>query len=409
MKEQNRVAILSKLARNGKNKITVVQLSQCFGLSERQVYRLRRRYRKDGALGLAHGNRGKPSFRKMSKRKEESIIKLAEGKYQGFNDHHLTEKLCEVEGIEVSRSKVQRLLRAKGIEAVRKKRRPKHRTRRERKAQAGLMLQTDGSKHDWLEKRGDKFVLLGLIDDATNIVPAGFFDEEETTLGYFKIFYDTFRSCGLPCSIYADRHTIFQAYREPTLEEQLQNKKPETQIGRALRELGITLIPAYSSQAKGRIERCWGTFQDRLVSELRLAKATNREEANLVLKQFIPQYNKRFTKPPANTQPAWRPIPKNIDLLQILCVKEKRTVANDNTVSWHGQILQIPKSNIRPTFAKAKVEVRYLLTHEIQIYYKNQCVAKFQPNMIQLNAPQQTISGEDDLKDTPKITQRIAA
>jgi hypothetical protein len=112
---------------------------------------------------------------------------------------------------------------------------------------------------------------------------------------------------------------------------------------------------------------------------------------------------------PANPNPAWRPIPKNIDLSQILCLKEERTVANDNTVSWHGRILQIPKSNIRPSFAKAKVEVRYLLTHEIQIYYKKNCIAKFLPNTIQLNALQQTISEKNDLEDTPKITERIAA
>lgn len=409
MKEQSRSAILSKLARSGKEKVTVAQLAQCLGLSERQVFRLKARYRKRGALGLAHGNRGRKSSRKMPQKIEERIVNLAQGKYQGFNDHHLTEKLCEVEGIRVSRPKVQRLLRAMGIIAVRKKRRPKHRTRRERKPQEGLLLQTDGSNHDWLEGRGPRFTLLGLIDDATNLVPAGLFDEEETTLGYFQIFYDTFSKKGLPTSIYADRHKIFQTDREPTLEEQLQNKKPETQIGRALRELGITLIPAYSSQAKGRIERCWGTFQDRLVSELRLEKTINKEEANAVVKKFIPQYNRRFTKKPANTNPAWRPVPKDVDLMQILCVKEQRVVANDNTVSYHGVTLQIPKSNIRPSFAKTKVEVHYLINGQIHIYYKNQPIANFPPKMIQLNALQQTISNEDGLRYTPISQERIAA
>lgn len=409
MKEQQRVAILSKLARSGKEKVTVAQLAQCLGLSERQVFRLKARYRKRGALGLAHGNRGRKSPRKMSRKIEERIVNLAQGKYQGFNDHHLTEKLCELEGISVSRPKVQRLLRAMGIAAVRKKRRPKHRTRRERKPQEGLLLQTDGSNHDWLEGRGPRFTLLGLIDDATNLVPAGFFDEEETTFGYFHIFYDTFSKEGLPTSIYADRHKIFQTDREETLEEQLQGKKPETQLGRALRELGITLIPAYSSQAKGRIERCWGTFQDRLVSELRLEKAINKEEANAVVKKFLPQYNSRFTKKPANANPAWRPVPKNIDLLQILCVKEPRVVANDNTISYNGVTFQIPKSKLRPSFAKAKVEVHHLINNQIHIYYKNQPIAKFPPKMIQLNALQQTISGEDDLRDTPKSKERIAA
>jgi hypothetical protein len=258
------------------------------------------------------------------------------------------------------------------------KRRPKHRTRRERKTQEGMMLLTDGSLHDWLEGRGDKLTFISLEDDATNFVPpTAFFDDFETTFGYLKLFYDTFSRYGLPVSIYADRHMIFQTYREPTLEEQLEHKKPETQVGRALRELGITLIPAGSPQAKGRIERLWGTFQDRLVSELRLANAKTKEEANEVVKKFIPNHNKRFTKKPANPVKAWRPIPKGLDLKQVLCIKEQRTVANDNTVSWHGKTLQIPKSNLRCSFAKAKVEVRHLLDGQAKIYYKNNCIAKF--------------------------------
>lgn len=281
--------------------------------------------------------------------------------------------------------------------------------RRERMPREGMLLQTDGSRHDWLEERGPKLTLIGLIDDATNFVPEGFFNEQETTMGYFKLFYETFSKKGLPLSIYADRHMIFKTYREPTLEEQLQNKKPETQIGRALRELGITLIPAYSSQAKGRIERLWGTFQDRLVSELRLAKAKTKQEANRVVKKFLPDYNRRFMKEPKDPVSAWRPLPKGIDLLQILCVKEQRVVANDNTVSYNGVTFQIPSSSRRDTFAKAKVEVRFLLTGEIQIYCKEQCVAKFPLNTIQLNALQQKISIQDDMRYTPESQERRAA
>lgn len=185
MKEQNRAAILSKLAKSKGRETTTAMVAESLGLSERQVFRLKALYRAKGALGLAHGNRGRPSLRKMPRKLTERIVKLAQGKYHGFNDHHLTEKLCEVEGIKVSRPTVRRTLRVQGISAVRKKRRPRHRTRREKKAQAGLMLQTDGSKHDWLEGRGQRLTLLGLIDDASNLVPAGFFDEEETTFGYF--------------------------------------------------------------------------------------------------------------------------------------------------------------------------------------------------------------------------------
>lgn len=409
MKEQSRAAILSKLAKNKKYKPTTLHLAESMGLSERQVYRLKARYKKEGPLGLAHKNRGRPSSRKMHRSEEDRIVKLAIGKYKGFNDHHLTEKLVEVEKIGVSRQKVQKLLRERGIEAVRKKRRPKHRTRRERKPQEGLMLQTDGSDHDWLEGRGQRMTLLGLIDDATNRVPYSFFDDEETTMGYFKLFYHAFSKCGLPLSIYADRHSIFQTDREPTVEEQFKNKTPRTQVGRALDELGITLIPAYSSQAKGRIERTWGTFQDRLVSELRLTGVKTKKEANMVIRQFLPQYNRRFIKPSKVATPAWRPIPKNTDLMQILCVKEERTVANDNTISWHGQTLQIPKSDIRSTFAKAKVEVRSLINSEVQIYYKNHRIARFTQKTTRLIDLQRVASTKDDLGYTQKIQERMAA
>src|SRR3989338_4973431 len=220
MKEQNRATtpILSKLAKKrGKGNPTIPELAEALGLCERQVYRLKIRYRETGAQGLAHGNRGRKSPRRIPREMRDKIVKLATGKYQGFNDHHLTEKLNELEGIVVSRPTVQRTLRASGILSVRKKRRPKHRTRRERKAQEGMMLQTEGSNHDWLESRGPRLTFLGLIDDGTNEVPAGFFDEEETTLGYLRLFYETFSRKGLPTSIYADRHMIFQTPREATL------------------------------------------------------------------------------------------------------------------------------------------------------------------------------------------------
>lgn len=406
MKEQSRAAILSKLAEKKGAKQTTGQMALVLGLCERQVYRLKARYREKGPLCLAHGNRGRQSPWKMSKRLEDRMVRLAKGKYAGFNDHHLTEKLCEVEGIEVSRSKVQKLLRSRGIVAVRKRRRAKHRTRRERKPQAGLLLQTDGSDHDWLEGRGPRLTLLGLIDDATNEVPFGFFDEAETTMGYFRLFYETFSRKGLPVSIYADRHKIFQTDREPTLAEQLAGKKPETQVGRALRELGITLIPAYSSQAKGRIERCWGTFQDRLVSELRLAKASDEGKANHVAGQFIPQYNRRFNRKPADEVSAWRSVPKTMDLLQILCVKEERVAANDNTISWEGHTLQIPKSKIRSSFAKAKVEVRHLINGEVHLFYKNEKIAQFSSEAVALNGRRRTQSDRNDLGYSPKWEER---
>jgi hypothetical protein len=270
-----------------------------------------------------------------------------------------------------------------------------------------MMLQADGSFHDWLEGRGLYLTLIGTIDDATKWVPDDcFFAPHETTLGYMKLFYELFKKKGIPLSIYADRHSIFWTEREPTEEEQLLNKKPKTQMGRALEELGIRLIPAYSPQAKGRIERLWGTFQDRLVSEMRLKQDKNATEANVTLKEFIPQYNKQFTREPKEATPAWRPVPPEIDLKQILCIKKKRTVANDNTIAWQGQRLQIPPSNLRPSFAKRKVEVRHLINNKIEVYYKNIRIARFEA---QTARPESTISCSEDLRHTQKFTEREAA
>ena len=168
------------------------------------------------------------------------------------------------------------------------------------------MLQVDGSPHDWLEGRGPSLCLIGAIDDATGKVVGALFVEAESTWGYFRLFSEIFNQHGLPQSVYADRHSIFWTDREPTIEEQLKNQRPTTEVGRGLQELGVTLIPAGSPQAKGRIERLWGTFQDRLVSELRRAGAKNQAQAQVLLEGHLPEHNHKFSKPPAQLEPAWR-------------------------------------------------------------------------------------------------------
>lgn len=407
MKEKQRVAALRKAV---KREITVPEVAELLGLSERQVFRLKARFRKWRERGIAHGNRGRPCQRKLKEKVRMKVIRLRQEKYKGFNDHHFTEKLSEVEGIVVSRETVRKWLRETGVEAVRKRKAPKHRCRREPMSQQGMMLQVDGSFHDWLEGRGDYLTLIGAIDDATKWVPNDcFFAPHETTLGYMKMFYYLFRKQGLPLLIYADRHSIFWTEREPTPEEQLLNKRPKTQLGRALEELGIRLIPAYSPQAKGRIERLWETFQDRLVSEMRLKGDKNQTEANITLKEFLPQYNRKFTREPKDPMPAWRPLPADIDLKQILCIKKQRTVANDNTIAWEGKRLQIPPSKIHRSFAQCQVEVRHLIDDKIEVYYKNQRIARFRPQPTHQDAQKSTIAHLEDLRYTQKMTEREAA
>jgi transposase len=372
MKEQRRVEVIQRVFRG---EMTMAEAALVLGVTERQSYRIKARIREEGVKGVIHGNRGRRCAWKVSEKAERKIVEAARGKYRGFNDHHLTEKL-EEEGIKLSREKVRRVLRAQGISSPRKRRAPKHRSRRVRREAEGMMVQIDGSPHDWLEGRGPRFCLVGAIDDATSKVAAAFFEEQETSAAYFRLFLEIGRTQGLPLSAYADRHSIFWTDREPTVEEQLAGKHPKTQVGRGLEELGVTLIPAGSPQAKGRIERLWGSFQDRLVSELRLAGAKNKEQAQAVLEKFLPQYNRRFSKPAVQALPAWRKV-KAKRLEQSLCFKYQRTVAKDNTVQFGGALFQIPKRSPCRSYANKKVQVHVLLDGSVELFYQGEKIARF--------------------------------
>ena len=373
MKEQRRVEVIQRVFRR---EMRMAEAALVLGVTERQSYRIKAKVREEGVRGVIHGNRGRPCGWKISEKTERKIVELARGKYWGFNDHHLTEKLEQEEGIRLSREKVRRVLRAQGIHSPRKRRAPKHRSRRVRREAEGMMLQIDGSPHDWLEGRGPRLCLVGGIDDATSKVPAAFFEEHETSAAYFRLFLEIGRSQGLPLSAYADRHSIFFTERDPTLEEELSDKHPKTQVGRALEELGVTLIPAGSPQAKGRIERLWGTFQDRLVSELRLAGVKTKERAQAVLEKFLPQYNRRFSKPPAKALPLWQKVEAR-RLEQSLCFKYQRTVAKDNTVQFSGALFQIPKPTPQRSYANKKVHVHVLLDGSVELFYQGERIACF--------------------------------
>lgn len=239
-----------------------------------------------------------------------------------------------------------------------------------------MMLQTDGSRHKWLQGRGEELTLIGAIDDATSEVPYAMFAPYETTEGYMRMFLEIAKKKGLPLSVYSDRHSIFQVERHtPTLAEQLNGMPDKTQLGRALDELGITLIPANSPQAKGRIERLWGTFQDRLVSELRRKNAKTIDEANAVLLKFLPDYNRKFAVLPFDEKSAWRKI-DGIDLDRHFCMKYSRRVENDNTISFMNRKIQIPGTKTRYSFAKAKVDVHHLIDGRIRVFYKGTLIAE---------------------------------
>ena len=348
--------------RIGQGRLTVGEGAVILGLSSRQVQRVCRAVERDGGSGVVHGNSGRPPPNRLDDETRRQIVELRRTKYDGFNDQHFTEKLVEEEGIDVSRASVQRLLRQAGIDSPRRRRRRKHYRRRQRKAQAGLMLQWDGSQHDWLEGRGPRLCLMGAVDDATSeLLDGAHFVEQESSVGYLRVLRRLVEAYGIPQSIYMDRHSILKRNDDHwTLEEELRGEQDPTHVGRALKALEIEPIYALSPQAKGRVERAWGTMQDRLTSELRLAKASTLEQANAVLERFRPQYNHRFAIAAVDRQPAWRTVRKHLDLDRICSFYYEAKVANNNTAGWKDLLIDIPPGPRRQSYAQATVELRRL-------------------------------------------------
>src|SRR5579862_5295485 len=364
-KELQRVAVISSCI---KGDLACARAAELLDLSPRHVKRLKARYRLGSAAALAHANRGRPSPRRLPEPTRARILELARTRYAGFNDHHLCEKLTEVEGLSLGRETLRRLLRSAGIGSPRKRRAPAHRQRRPARAREGEMLLLDASVHRWLEDRGPELTLLGFLDDATRKVLVAEFFPTEDARGYFRLLRRLLSRCGVPLSFYGDHHSVFVRNDDHwSVEEQLAGRQGPTQFGRALEQLGITYIAANSPQAKGRIERLWGTFQDRLTSELRLAGAVDMETANGVLRHFLPDHNRRFARAPRDTEKAWRPAPQNLD--RICCFLHQRAVSNDNVVQWDGRRFQIPPQPQRFSFAGAKVQLYESLEGKVAIYY----------------------------------------
>ena len=375
MKEGNRLRVLQGYM---DGKIEIEEAARILKRRPRSVYRMVARVRAKGPEGVLHGNRNKVSPRRVSDSIRKKIIEMTLGKYRDINDTHLCEILREAEGIILGRETLRGILRKEGIAPKRKVKRRRYRSRRERKEAFGMLLQVDASPHDWLEGRGPWLTLVGSIDDATGHVWAHF-EEAETTWAYLDLMEEVFYTQGIPLSLYADRHSIFHTTREPTMIEQLKDVVPLTQFGRAMEELGIFVIKAWSPQAKGRIERLWGTFQDRLVVALRLAGASTLEQAREVLKRFLKEYNRRFCLLPKQSVAVFKKAPPAVVLHKILCLKETRVVKKDHTVSFEGLVLQIPPSKTYPCIADRKVDVREYRDGHIEIVYRDSVVARFSP------------------------------
>lgn len=344
--EQRRGAIL---AQQTAGILTIEQAAALMGVSVRQAWRLRARYLREGPAMLAHGNRGRPSPRRIDGDLRARVVALAEDeRYAGAGDSHLTELLADHHGIVLSRPTVRRILRDAGIGTPFPRRAPRHRSRRERMPRAGMLLQVDGSRHDWLEGRGAWLTLVGAIDDATSTVVSATFRDQEDTAGYLWLLADIARRHGLPLALYRDRHGAFEHPGTP---------RP-THVGRALGALGIGSIPAGSPQAKGRVERGWGTLQHRLRIELRLAGAVDRASADALLADYLPRFNARFGVPASDPEPAWRPVPSGLDITTVCAFRYERVVANDATVRIGGLVLDLPRQRGARSLAGRRVEVR---------------------------------------------------
>ncbi len=370
--EQQRLLVIGKVDRG---ELTAVQAAELVQRSVRQVRRILAAYRREGAASIAHGNRDRKPAHTIPEEIRHRVVELAQTRYAGLNDTHLTEKLAEPEGVILSRSTVRRMRREAGLTSPRKRRAPKHRTRRERMPHAGLLVQWDGSHHAWLEERGPQLVLLAAIDDATGEVLVAHVREQEDAHGYLHVLTELLTVHGNPVALYHDRHGIFELNTRETIAEQLRGTRELTQVGRALAELGITAIAARSPQAKGRIERLFGTFQDRLVAELRLADVRTLPDANRFLAGYLPQFNAQFRVPAANPEVAFRPLAPDQDVAAICGFKYQRTVALDNTVSLGEHRVQLMPGKARASYAKAQVEVQERLDGSLHVVYQDEVVA----------------------------------
>jgi transposase len=376
IKEQKRLHVLNELETS---RLTVEKAAEILGMTERHLYRLKACYRREGAQALAHGNRGRPSSRRLPETVRQQVVNLVRDRYRDFNDYHLTEMLKQQHRIEISRSSVRRLRQEAGLVSPRKRRAPKHRSRRERYPRPGMLLQIDGSDHAWLGDRGPELTLIAAIDDATGEVPAALFRLEEDAAGYFMLLRTIAECRGLPLALYADRHTIFQSPKQATTEQQLAGEVPRSQFGRLLDELGVELIPSYSPQARGRIERLFETLQDRLAKEMALAGISCLEQANQFLALFLPRFNTTFGQAPAEPESAYLPVPKQLDFEDLFCFKHRRTVRTDNTISFAGHTLQIPPDRHRGSYARCRVEVRQHMDGRLSVWYQKRELVAFEP------------------------------
>lgn len=337
-RELDRLKVIREVLGGGlKQKEAAAQL----GISTRQVRKLCKRVRRDGNKGIIHGLRGKPSNRRLAKGMLERAIKIVEGQYADFGPTLANEKLAERHGIGLSTFVLRRRMIQEGLWRPHRSK-ASHRSWRQRRACLGELVQLDGSTHDWFERRALRCVLIAYIDDATGRLMYAEFVESEDTLTLMRTTGQYLKQHGRPVAFYVDKDSIYKINRQASIEEQLRDSQPTTQFTRAMEQLGIEVITAHSPQAKGRVERLFGTLQDRLVKELRLAKINCIAQANeFIWTEFLAEFNERFSVAARNGTNAHRRLYQKHKLDEILCIRTERTVMNDYTVRHESRWYQI--------------------------------------------------------------------
>ena len=362
--ELKRLHVIQKVLEGG---IKQVEAAEILSLSSRHIRRVVKRIKQEGHRGIVHRSRGRPSNRKIPDELKEKVIKLYRASYKGFGPTLASEKLLERDGVSISDETLRGwLIEAGDWKKVRNRRR--HRQWRERKGHRGEMVQIDGSHHTWFEDRGEPCVLMGYIDDATGDVFGRFYDYEGTmpAMDSFKRYI---RKRGLPLQVYLDGHSTYKSTAKPTIEDELEGVEPLSEFERALKELGVEVSHAHSPQAKGRIERLFRTFQDRVIKEMRLRGVKTLEEGNRFLEEYLPLYNKRFSVRPREKDDVHRPLPRGMDLHAILCIKTERTLRNDFTVAHNHKLYQIEDAT-----KASKVIVQDRMDGSMRITYQGQAL-----------------------------------
>ena len=370
MKDIQRYKILKDVL---EKRLKGIEAASLLNLTPVHISRLKAKLLNGGFEEILRKSPPSPPNTKITKPEIQRILKLRKELYYDFNIMHFTDKLHEVHKLPYCYESIRQLLIKNNLHSPKKKKKI-HRQRR-RMPKAGMLVQMDSSQHYWLPLVEDQWWLIAMIDDATNEIPYAQFFFKDTLLNNMHVIRRFIEIKGLFMALYVDKASHFKTTRHGGIHYDMSPEQhEETQIERALSELGINVIPANSPQAKGRIEVTFRLFQDRLIKEMRLAGIKDYEQANrFLLAKFLPWYNNKYTH---EAESSYMPLAKDKNLELVFCIKKERTVNNDNTVQIYGQVIQIPPNNIHLSFAKAKVDVCLLENKRVCVLYKNRVVTE---------------------------------